>query len=164
MTAFTILSPSEHAASIPKSGGGYAFVREIFDDFASFIMGWMLWFAYMIAGARFLGELFFLELFVVATRVVVRIGTRHGESRSAPYCACTPHGLVAINAVRRLQSESQSIFTSWGFLWCVLGSTSHFTDVLLFAHEVEEVRPPSCRRWDSLLTASCRFPPRRGRG
>ncbi len=45
VTAFTGLSYAELAASIPKSGGGYAFVREIFDDFASFIMGWMLWFA-----------------------------------------------------------------------------------------------------------------------
>jgi amino acid transporter len=53
VTAFTALSYAELAASIPKSGGGYAFVREIFDDFASFIMGWMLWFAYMIAGALY---------------------------------------------------------------------------------------------------------------
>jgi len=53
VTAFTGLSYAELAASIPKSGGGYAFVREIFDDFPSFIMGWMLWFAYMIAGALY---------------------------------------------------------------------------------------------------------------
>jgi len=53
VTAFTGLSYAELAASIPKSGGGYAFVREIFDDVSSFIMGWMLWFAYMIAGALY---------------------------------------------------------------------------------------------------------------
>jgi APA family basic amino acid/polyamine antiporter len=53
VTAFTGLSYAELAASIPKSGGGYAFVREIFDDLPSFIMGWMLWFAYMIAGALY---------------------------------------------------------------------------------------------------------------
>ena len=53
VTAFTGLSYAELASSIPKSGGGYAFVREIFDDFSSFIMGWMLWFAYMIAGALY---------------------------------------------------------------------------------------------------------------
>ncbi|MEE6209513.1 hypothetical protein U3A55_04990 [Salarchaeum sp. III] len=40
-----------------------------------------------IGGVAVLGELFFLELFVVATRVVVRIGTRQGESRSARCCA-----------------------------------------------------------------------------
>jgi len=53
VTAFTGLSYAELAASIPKSGGGYAFVREIFDDLSSFVMGWMLWFAYMIAGALY---------------------------------------------------------------------------------------------------------------
>ena len=53
VTAFTGLSYAELAASIPKSGGGYAFVREVFDDLASFVMGWMLWFAYMIAGTLY---------------------------------------------------------------------------------------------------------------
>ncbi|TKX58280.1 amino acid permease [Halorubrum sp. SS7] len=53
VTAFTGLSYAELAASIPKSGGGYAFVRETFDDLPSFLMGWMLWFAYMIAGGLY---------------------------------------------------------------------------------------------------------------
>jgi amino acid transporter len=53
VTTFTGLSYAELASAIPKSGGGYAFVREIFDDLPSFIMGWMLWFAYMIAGALY---------------------------------------------------------------------------------------------------------------
>jgi len=53
VTAFTGLSYAELASAIPKSGGGYAFVREVFDDFSSFLMGWMLWFAYMIAGALY---------------------------------------------------------------------------------------------------------------
>ena len=53
VTAFTALSYAELASAIPKSGGGYAFVREIFDDFPSFMMGWMLWFAYMIAGGLY---------------------------------------------------------------------------------------------------------------
>jgi amino acid transporter len=53
VTAFTGLSYAELAASIPKSGGGYAFVREVFDDLSSFVMGWMLWFAYMIAGTLY---------------------------------------------------------------------------------------------------------------
>jgi amino acid transporter len=53
VTAFTGLCYAELASAIPKSGGGYAFVREIFDDLSSFVMGWMLWFAYMIAGALY---------------------------------------------------------------------------------------------------------------
>ena len=53
VTTFTGLSYAELASAIPKSGGGYAFVREVYDDFVSFIMGWMLWFAYMIAGGLY---------------------------------------------------------------------------------------------------------------
>ncbi|MFB6305037.1 MAG: APC family permease [Haloferacaceae archaeon] len=53
VTAFTGLSYAELASAIPKSGGGYAFVQRVFDDLASFVMGWMLWFAYMIAGTLY---------------------------------------------------------------------------------------------------------------
>lgn len=53
VTTFTGLSYAELASSIPKSGGGYAFVREVFKDLSSFIMGWMLSFAYMIAGGLY---------------------------------------------------------------------------------------------------------------
>jgi amino acid transporter len=53
VTSFTALSYAELASAIPKSGGGYAFVNEVFNDLVSFLMGWMLWFAYMIAGALY---------------------------------------------------------------------------------------------------------------
>jgi amino acid transporter len=53
VTAFTGLSYAELASAIPKSGGGYAFVREVFADLPSYMMGWMLWFAYMIAGTLY---------------------------------------------------------------------------------------------------------------
>ena len=53
VTAFTGLSYAELASAIPKSGGGYAFVKETFKSLPSFLMGWMLWFAYMIAGALY---------------------------------------------------------------------------------------------------------------
>jgi amino acid transporter len=53
VTGFTALSYAELASAIPKSGGGYAFVREVFADLPAFVMGWMLWFAYMIAGTLY---------------------------------------------------------------------------------------------------------------
>ena len=53
VTGFTALSYAELAAAIPESGGGYAFVKEVYSEFVSFLMGWMLWFAYMIAGALY---------------------------------------------------------------------------------------------------------------
>ena len=53
VTAFTGVSYAELASAIPKSGGGYVFVREVFSGPTSFLMGWMLAFAYMIAGALY---------------------------------------------------------------------------------------------------------------
>jgi APA family basic amino acid/polyamine antiporter len=53
VTAFTALSYAELAAAIPRNGGGYAYVREVFSAPVSFVMGWTRWFTYMIAGALY---------------------------------------------------------------------------------------------------------------
>ncbi|PSQ87024.1 MAG: amino acid transporter [Bacteroidetes bacterium QS_4_64_154] len=53
VTVLTGVSYAELASAIPKSGGGYVFVREVFSGPTSFLMGWMLSFAYMIAGALY---------------------------------------------------------------------------------------------------------------
>ncbi|MFY4811950.1 APC family permease [Haloarcula sp. AONF1] len=122
VTAFTGLSYAELAASIPKSGGGYAFVREIFDDFASFIMGWMLWFAYMIAGALY--ALGFAPNFLELLHVygVVPAPDQVGAVAVPVIDAALPPafllafiavlGLVALNAVSTAASGSvETIFT-----------------------------------------------------
>jgi APA family basic amino acid/polyamine antiporter len=122
VTAFTGLSYAELAASIPKSGGGYAFVREIFDDFASFIMGWMLWFAYMIAGALYaLGFApNFLELLhvygivpppgEVSAVALPLLGAELPLSVLLAFLAV--FGLVALNAVSTAASGSaETVFT-----------------------------------------------------
>ena len=53
VTGFTGLAYAELSSAIPKSGGGYAFVEEVFPDPVAFQMGWVLWFGYMIAGALY---------------------------------------------------------------------------------------------------------------
>ena len=122
VTAFTGLSYAELAASIPKSGGGYAFVREIFADFSSFIMGWMLWFAYMIAGGLYaLGFApNFLELLHVYE--IVPAPDKVGAVAlplidvSVPFAFLLAFaavlGLVALNAVSTAASgNAETIFT-----------------------------------------------------
>jgi len=123
VTAFTGLSYAELASAIPKSGGGYAFVREVFDDFQSFLMGWMLWFAYMIAGALYaLGFApNFLELLHVYE--VVAPPDQVGAVALPVVDAAIPAGLglafaavalfVAVNAVSTAASGSiETIFTA----------------------------------------------------
>ncbi|WP_254279610.1 APC family permease [Haloarcula marina] len=53
VTTFTALSYAELASSIPRNGGGYAYVREVFSAPVAFVMGWTRWFTYMIAGALY---------------------------------------------------------------------------------------------------------------
>ncbi|SEK54089.1 Amino acid transporter [Haloferax larsenii] len=53
VTTFTALSYAELAAAIPRNGGGYAYVREVFSAPISFVMGWTRWFTYMIAGSLY---------------------------------------------------------------------------------------------------------------
>ncbi|MBX0295814.1 APC family permease [Haloarcula nitratireducens] len=53
VTTFTALSYAELASAIPRNGGGYAYVREVFSAPVAFVMGWTRWFTYMIAGALY---------------------------------------------------------------------------------------------------------------
>ena len=149
VTAFTGLSYAELASAIPKSGGGYAFVREIFDDFGSFIMGWMLWFAYMIAGALYaLGFApNFLELLhvygVVAppdqVGAVVLPLVEVGVPARFILAFVAVAGLVALNAASTAASGSAEtvftiikvsilvVFVAFGFLSAGGGGETSFT-------------------------------------
>ena len=122
VTAFTALSYAELASAIPKSGGGYAFVREVFGDLSSFLMGWMLWFAYMIAGALYaLGFApNFLELLHVygVTAAPDEVGAvalpvvDAGVPAAVGLAFVAVAGLVALNAVSTAASGSvETIFT-----------------------------------------------------
>lgn len=53
VTSLTALAYAELAAAIPRNGGGYAYVREVFSAPVAFVMGWTRWFTYMIAGALY---------------------------------------------------------------------------------------------------------------
>jgi len=149
VTAFTGLSYAELASAIPKSGGGYAFVREIFDDFGSFIMGWMLWFAYMIAGALYaLGFApNFLELLhvygvvappdEVGAVVLPLVGVGIPAKFVLAFLAVA--GLVALNAASTAASGSAEtvftitkvsilvVFVAFGFLSAGGSSETSFT-------------------------------------
>lgn len=53
VTGFTGLAYAELSGAIPKSGGGYAYVKDTFSNLIAFQMGWILWFGYMIAGSLY---------------------------------------------------------------------------------------------------------------
>jgi amino acid transporter len=96
VTTFTGISYAELASAIPKSGGGYAFVREVFSDLTSFLMGWMLAFAYMIAGALY--ALGFSSNFIEMVHLYVP-GFPGGAVMEIVYALLVVLGLIGLNAV-----------------------------------------------------------------
>lgn len=96
VTTFTGLCYAELASAIPKSGGGYAFVREVFSDPTSFLMGWMLAFAYMIAGALY--ALGFASNFVEFVHLYWA-GLPHGPLWNIVYALAVIGILVLLNAL-----------------------------------------------------------------
>jgi APA family basic amino acid/polyamine antiporter len=114
VTTFTAFSYAELASAIPRSGGGYAFVNEVFGDLVSFLMGWMLWFAYMIAGALY--ALGFAPNFVELLHLSLG-GTVPAPGRIAPVLVTglalfAVVGLVVLNALSTAASGSvETVFT-----------------------------------------------------
>ncbi len=53
VTLITAMVYAELSSSIPKAGGGYAYVKHAFPDILGFTAGWWLWFAYTVACALY---------------------------------------------------------------------------------------------------------------
>ena len=96
VTAFTGICYAELASAIPKSGGGYAVVREVFSGPTSFLMGWMLAFAYMIAGALY--ALGFSSNFVEFVHLYWA-GLPGGELWTVAYALLIVVALIVLNAL-----------------------------------------------------------------
>jgi amino acid transporter len=97
VTTFTALSYAELAAAIPRNGGGYAYVREVFSAPVSFVMGWTRWFTYMIAGSLY--ALGFASNFV-------EFGHIYGVSLPGPPAAYALGAVVVLVALNALSTEA----------------------------------------------------------
>ncbi|MBW2149481.1 MAG: amino acid permease [Deltaproteobacteria bacterium] len=49
VTLFTAMSYAELASAIPEAGGGYTYIKRAMPATLGFAMGWVLWFAYIVA-------------------------------------------------------------------------------------------------------------------
>ena len=96
VTTFTALSYAELASAIPRNGGGYAYVREVFSAPVAFVMGWTRWFTYMIAGALY--ALGFASNFVEFLHLY-GITLPMGEQFPEAYALLAVVLLVALNAL-----------------------------------------------------------------
>ena len=53
IAVITALSFAEMSSAFPESGGSYAFARRVLSVKAAFASGWILWFAYIVAGVLY---------------------------------------------------------------------------------------------------------------
>ncbi len=53
VAVLTALSFAEMSASFPESGGAYTFAKKVLTVRAAFAVGWVLWFAYIVAGVLY---------------------------------------------------------------------------------------------------------------
>ena len=73
IAVMTALSFAEMASMFPESGGAYTFAKKVLTVRAAFGMGWVLWFAYIVAGVLY--ALGFAEYAVLALRELLQATT-----------------------------------------------------------------------------------------
>jgi amino acid transporter len=69
----TALSFAEMSSMFPESGGAYTFAKKVHTVRAAFVVGWVLWFAYIVAGVLY--ALGFAEYAVLAASELSRAAT-----------------------------------------------------------------------------------------
>jgi APA family basic amino acid/polyamine antiporter len=62
----TAMSVTEISVAFPQSGGAYTFAKKVLNVRAAFVVGWVLWFAYIVAGVLY--ALSFAQFTVILTR------------------------------------------------------------------------------------------------
>ncbi|HEX5136680.1 MAG TPA: amino acid permease [Planctomycetota bacterium] len=73
LSLLTAFSFAELASSFPESGGGYVFAKKVFPIGGAFAAGWVLWFAYVVAGALY--ALGFASILAYALHVLLGLET-----------------------------------------------------------------------------------------
>ncbi len=80
----TAMSVTEISTAFPESGGAYTFAKKVLNVRAAFVVGWVLWFAYIVAAVLY--ALAFAAFTVILLRAGCRgvgLGTDWLESRTA---------------------------------------------------------------------------------
>jgi APA family basic amino acid/polyamine antiporter len=116
----TALSFAELATRFPQSGGPYTFAKKVYSVEAAFLLGWIVWFASLVAAALYaigFGEFFILILLETAQ---MRGGT----------LAAALQGQTATNSLALLALVGYTILlvrrTGGGAQWATIGKTVVF--------------------------------------
>ncbi len=94
IASLTALSFAEMSTSFPESGGAYTFAKKVLSVRAAFAVGWVLWFAYIVAAVLY--ALGFAEFFAA---ILLELAPSIGLSRSAVLVSRNTVLLFALAAV-----------------------------------------------------------------
>lgn len=124
IAALTALSFAEMSTSFPESGGAYVFAKKVLSVRAAFAVGWILWFAYIVAGVLY--ALGFAEFAVAIASELWRSAV--GELPGALRSRRTVIGLALVaSAVYTIGLIRKS---SGGGQWATLGKVVVFAAVI----------------------------------
>ena len=123
----TAISFAEIASTFPESGGAYTFAKKVLSVRAAFATGWILWFAYIVAGVLY--ALGFAAFLAEAIAAVFRIFDHLpppwlGQRRSLLLFAIVPTILYALLLLRSNEGGAQ---------WATYGKVIVFIVILLGA-------------------------------
>lgn len=125
IAVLTALSFAEMSTSFPESGGAYTFAKKVLSVRAAFAMGWVLWFAYIVAGVLY--ALGFAEFAaVIATDLLALAGL------DAPGWLATRHGVVLIAmAAVGIYAAQHARKTAGGGDWPTVGKVVIFVVLIV---------------------------------
>ncbi len=131
----TAMSVSEMSTAFPESGGAYLFAKKVLSVRAAFAVGWILWFAYIVAGVLYaLGFAAFMVELIGG--VFDGLGYQHpswlGGRNFALFLATAATAGYSINLVRK---------AAGGGKWETLGKVVLFV-ALIVAGVIAMVRHP----------------------
>lgn len=125
VAVLTALSFAEMSTTFPESGGAYTFAKKVLDIRAAFGVGWVLWFAYIVAGVLYaLGFAEYARLAMVELARVAGVGLPDvvGERGFVLALAVVATGAYALSLLR--QSTGGGQWATYGkvvvFLFLIL--------------------------------------------
>ncbi len=132
----TALSYAEMAAAFPESGGTYTFSKKVLAAPASFMVGWVVWFASVVASVLYaLGFAYFAAAGMERIFQIVHL--------TVPFSVMSRAG-IAILAAAATTAYSVSLIrtTSGGGQWATWGKVAVFLIIIGAGLLVMLIRPP----------------------
>jgi amino acid transporter/nucleotide-binding universal stress UspA family protein len=130
----TAMSVTEISTAFPESGGAYTFAKKVLNVRAAFVVGWVLWFAYIVAGVLY--ALAFASFTVILMRAACE-----GLGLSTEWLDTRTMAMVLATVATAGYSVGLVRTSSGGGQWVTVGKVVLFL-FLIAAGAVALVRQP----------------------